>query len=217
MADIVGGAPVSKKAARKEKDIFDQMAFTAGLANECAKALSEMFHDLTRGREKADALRALENEADRRFHDLVEILAKAFMTPLDREDIRRIAYSMDDVIDSVEDIAVRFYMLNMNDVRPEAVEFSALIEKMGGKLVEAFKELRNFKKPKKLHEIVVGINTLEELGDEIYHRAVYDLFSKPGEPLEVMKWRELFETFERCCDSFEDLADIIQEAVMKNT
>jgi len=217
MSDIINGSPKAKKAAGKEKDIFDQMTATSELACECGKILNSMFHDLTYGREKANQLKEIENEADIRFHNIVEFLAKAFITPLDREDIMHIAYEMDNVIDSIEDISMRFYMLNMDDAKPEALEFTALIEKMGIELVEVFKELRNFKKPKQLFQHTVSINTLEGLGDDIYRRAVRDLFMQVSDPITVMKWREMFEAFETCCDSFETLVDIIRDVVMKNT
>jgi len=218
MADMINETSKSKKTANKEKDIFDQLVVTAELACECGKILNNMFHnDLTNGREKANQLKEIENDADIRFHNIVEFLAKAFITPLDREDIMRIAYDMDEVIDSIEDISMRFYMLNMDEVKPEAAEFTALIEKMGIELVEVFKELHNFKKPKQLFEHIVSINTLEGLGDDIYRRAVRDLFMQGGDPIYVIKWREMFEAFETCCDSFENLVDMIRDIVMKNT
>jgi uncharacterized protein Yka (UPF0111/DUF47 family) len=218
MADTISGSPKSKKAVNKEKDIFEQLVVTSELACECGKILNNMFRDdLANGREKANKLKEIESEADTRFHNVVEFLAKAFITPLDREDIMRIAYEMDNVIDSIEDISMRFYMLNISEMKPEAAEFTALIEKMGVELVEVFKQLHNFKKPKQLFEHIVNINTLEGLGDDIYRRAVRDLFMQAGDPITVMKWREMFEAFETCCDSFETLADIIRDVVMKNT
>jgi len=205
------------KKAKKEGDVFDQMVITAELARDCGQILNAMFHDLTYGREKANQLREIENEADIRFHGLVEFLAKAFITPLDREDIMRIAYDMDDVIDSIEDISMRFYMLNMDEMKSEATEFTTLIEKMGVELVNVFKELTNFKKPKQLFEHIVAINTLEGLGDDIYRRAVSNLFLRETDPICVMKWREMFEALETCCDHFETLVDIIRDVIMKNT
>ena len=203
---------------KEDKDFFNQMAANAKLVGEAVERLDEVVHNLDRCQELTEKLHEVENRADGRYHELVVDLSKTFLTPIEREDIMQLAYCIDEVIDCIEDVAIRFYMLNLTHTRPEADEFLKLFKNLSEVLVKAFSELRNFKKSKALSEYLVEINRLEGEGDIIYRRSVRALYDPAGgDTVEIAKWREIYEVMETCCDKFEGSAIAISNVIMKNT
>ena len=204
------------KNKREEKNYFKQMEIISTIGVESAELLNKMMHDISTHDEMAEQIKHLEQQADDKYHQMVRVLAKDFIPPFEREDIMNLSLQLDSVIDTMEDISQYINMLRVTTVRDEAIEFSELILKMAKCLACAFAELHNYKKPKALFEHLVELNHLESEGDTIFYRATARLFDS-NDLLEIIKWRKLFEIMEMCCDTFEDVADCIENIVMKNT
>lgn len=159
----------------------------------------------------------IEHAEDLDKHEMMRALVKEFIPPIEREDIMSLAQELDDVTDTIEDVLIRLYMFNIQEIRAEAIDFCKVIIKCCDALKKVVEEFANFKKSKTIHEYIVEINHLEEEGDKIYTDAVRRLYVESGDATEILKWRETFDRLEKCCDACEDVADVIESVIMKNS
>lgn len=165
-----------------------------------------------------DSLHQIEHNADIGKHHLMEKLTKEFIPPIEREDIIALAQEIDNVTDAIEDVLMKIYMYNITTIRPEAIEFTEIILQCCKALKLTMEEFRNFKKSVEIHNAIVEINRLEEVGDKLYTKAVHSLFSKSSEnPIEVFAWTEAYSKLELCCDSCEHTANVVESIIMKNS
>jgi len=159
----------------------------------------------------------IEHEADNAKHDIMNRLVKEFLPPIEREDITSLTQEIDDVTDSVEDVLIYIDMFNIQTIRPEVLKFTALIVSCCQAMDEALSDFKNFKNSKKLREKIIEINHLEEAGDALYVDMVRDLFHTSKDPVELLCWSEVLHRLEKCCDNCEDVANVIESIVMKNS
>ena len=158
-----------------------------------------------------------ENNCDIVVHKIMNQLVKEFLPPIDREDISEIAYLLDDVEDSIEEIFIEFKILGIQDIKRETYEFSRIIIDCSNEFSEMFKNFKNLSNIEKIKENVKIINKLESEGDIIYQDSIANLYKNSNDPIEIIKWTNIYNCFETAIDSFEQVADIIEDAVMKNS
>ena len=158
-----------------------------------------------------------ENNCDIIVHKIMNQLIKEFLPPIDREDISEIAYLLDDVEDSIEEIFIEFKILGIQDIKRETYEFSKIIIDCSNEFSEMFKYFKNISNTEKIKEHVKNINKLESEGDIIYQDSIGNLYKNSSDPIEIIKWTNIYNCFETAIDSFEQVADIIEDAVMKNS
>ena len=166
---------------------------------------------------KIKELEKLEHRGDELTHDIIAELHKAFITPIDREDIFEIAKETDNIIDNIEATAHRFSMFDINKTTESAQKMAELIVASAHDLVEIMHNLRKINRIVIDNQLVVEINRLENEGDQIYREAVKDLFSGKYDPLTVIKWREILDHLENTLDALEDVANIVEGIAMKNS
>lgn len=159
----------------------------------------------------------IEHNADIAKHEIMNHLVREFLPPIEREDITTLAQEIDDVTDSVEDILIYIDMFNINTIRPEIIKFTELIVNCCKAMDELLEEFKNYKKSSKLKEKIIEINHLEEEGDALYVSLMRNLYQNDTNPIEIMSWTEVLHKLEKCCDNCEDVADIIESIVMKNS
>ncbi|MGE5548909.1 MAG: DUF47 domain-containing protein [Bacteroidota bacterium] len=193
--------------------------FEAAAANiaKAAEVLQGITDDPATKEAKTEKLEELEHRGDELTHDIIAELNRAFITPIDREDIFLIAKEMDNVTDAIEATAHRYVMLNIDETSPEARELAALIGASSRELVSIMRELR---KPKQIvcnNKCVVEINRIEDEGDKIYRRVVKELYSGTYDALTAIKWREIYDHLENTLDALEDVANIVEGIAMKHT
>ena len=162
-------------------------------------------------------MHAIEHEADTKKHAMVEALAKAFVTPIDREDLAEISQNIDDVADAIEEVLQQFYVNETKSVMPEAITFAAEIVRCCELLCQLSKELSNFKKPQKLKELIVEINNHEGICDQLYLEAKLKVKQHTSDVLEILFWREIYDHLEACADACEHVSECVGTVVMKNT
>lgn len=210
-----------KKALKKEKkktiDYFDMFISQIGMTCEAVKLLRDLAEDYTDTEAKIQKIHELEHEADKIFHTVEAELYTAFITPIEREDILLLSSTIDDLTDSIEDIAIRFRIFNIKSMRAEVSDFLKIISDCCQQLQLALKEFHSFKKSKSIASYIVEINRLEGEGDTLYQNAVYQLFTTETNPVEIIKWRETFDVMENCCDTCEDAANTLGAVIMKNS
>lgn len=202
----------SKLIPRDEKffDLFDEIALRLVRA---AKLQQQLFSEPTRMVEHVGAIKAVEHEADVLTHTVITRLNRSFVTPFDREDIHELASRLDDVVDLIDGTARRAVMFRITTVREPARLLADVIVRAADSLEKAVVAI---KKPKIVIERGQEVKTLEEEGDAIYHEAVGKLFDGGEDPIEVMRWKELYDTMERTLDQCEDVANVLESIALKN-
>ena len=173
--------------------------------------------DVNRLSENLDELHKIEHDADKKKHEMMGVLVKAFITPIEREDIILLSQCIDEVTDQIEDVLIRIYINNVHTIRPEALQFTKVIIRCCKVLKEIMEEFANFKKSKTLHGLIIEINALEEVGDRLFIDSMRRLHTEVADPLEIIAWREIYNFLEKCCDACEHVADAVESVIMKNT
>jgi len=164
-----------------------------------------------------EEMHKIEHTADIKKHEMKSVLVKEFIAPIEREDILSLSQCIDEVTDKIEDVLLYVYMNNVQKIRPEAIEFTKAIIKCCHTLKELMEEFQDFKKSKKINDCLVRINDLEEEGDRLYIEAMRNLHLNEANPLEIMAWKQIFYYLEKCSDSCEDVADVVESVMMKNS
>jgi len=165
--------------------------------------------------EKMKEMHDIEHSGDQARHVMIRKLAKEFITPIEREDIMALADAIDNVTDAIEDVVMRMYMYNITSIRPQAVKMTEIIVKCCNSLKTALGEFINFRKSQNLHQFIIEVNQLEEEGDRLFTEATRDLYCNCNDFREVAAWDTTFHYLEKCCDACEDVADAIENVIMK--
>lgn len=162
-------------------------------------------------------LHGIEHAADMGKHDMMNRLAREFIAPIEREDIIELGQEIDNVTDSIEDVLMGVYMYNILSIRPEAIDFVDVIVQCCNSLKKTMEDFQNFRKSTTIHDSVVEINRLEEVGDRMYTEAVRNLYVNCKDPVEILAWTKIFDRMESCCDACEHVANVVESVMMKNS
>ena len=186
---------------------------------QAAKMLEDNLNHFDTGllQDKLDELHRIEHDADKKKHEMMAVLVKAFITPIEREDIILLSQSIDEVTDKIEDVLIRIYINNVQQIRPEALAFIKVIIRRCEALKEVMEEFADFRKSKTLHGLIIEINALEEEGDRLFIESMRRLHAEVTDPIEIIAWREIYVYLEKCCDACEHVADVVESVIMKNT
>ena len=186
---------------------------------QAAKMLEDNLNHFDTGllQDKLDELHRIEHDADKKKHEMMAVLVKAFITPIEREDIILLSQSIDEVTDKIEDVLIRIYINNVQQIRPEALAFIKVIIPCCEALKEVMEEFADFRKSKTLHGLIIEINALEEEGDRLFIESMRKLHAEVTDPIEIIAWREIYVYLEKCCDACEHVADVVESVIMKNT
>ncbi|MBM6737087.1 DUF47 domain-containing protein [Faecalicatena fissicatena] len=205
----------------KKQDAFyyDNFAACAELARKATHFLKEKLtaFDPAKMEENMEEIHRIEHEADEKKHQLTDRLAKAFITPIEREDIISLSYNIDELTDKAEEVFIRIYMNNVQAIRPDALKMLDIVIACTEEVCALVKEFPDFRRSKKLNESIIRINSLEEQADRIYFASMRALHTEGGDVLEILAWREIYTYLEKCADACEHVADVVEEVVMKNS
>ena len=207
-------------ANKKQDRYYDIFVEMCTFSYNAAVLLREIRNDFDPEKlsENMAKMHAIEHEGDDARHAMTRMLAKEFITPIDREDIMAMSETIDTVTDKIEDVLQKMYMYNVQKGREDALIIADTLIKTTETLREALEEFRNFKKSKIIQEKIIEINRLEEDGDSMYIEATRRVFTDEGlTPLEAFAWTHIFHYMEDVFDACEDAADVIEGVVMKNT
>ncbi len=198
---------------------FDSFVKNSNYALEACKILKEFINnfDVKKSKEIEDSVHKIENEADKSKHEIINYLIKDFLPPIEREDIVTILHRIDDVVDNIDEIVINLNILDVEILRDDVNEFISLLEVCCKNLSELLNLFKNMKNYSDIKEYVIKINRLEECGDEIYQKAIKALYNTEKNPIEVIKWTTLYNCLEVCIDSCENVADCVEEVLMKNS
>ncbi len=198
---------------------FDNFVACAEQSCQAAKLLEEILQnfDVEKLAADLDRMHAIEHAADVKKHDMLNVLVKAFITPIDREDIIQVSQNVDELTDKIEEVLIRIYVTRVKTIRPDALQFVQVIGRCCDEVLALLKEFGDFKHSKTMKEHIIAINSLEEQADKLYMDSMYQLHGSCTDPLEVIAWRDVYTYLEKCADTCEHIADIVESVAMKNS
>lgn len=205
------------KLLNREHTFFDLFNKSAQNCLRTAQVLDDLLCNFVDVPNKVRQMKNLEHQGDELTHQMLDYLAKTFITPLDREDIHKLASRLDDVVDQMDTAANRLSLFQVRNVPPDAREFGKVLIRATSLLIEAFENLRNLKKPEAIIACCVEIHTQENEGDRLMQHALAELFAGPNpDPVEIIKWKDIYQILEKATDRCEDVANVIQTIVVKH-
>ncbi len=199
----------------KEEKFFELFEAQAVHSVAAAKLFREMAQKWSRETASFDRLREIEHEADITCHDIYEKLNRTFVTPFDREDIRELASELDTITDLIESVGQRMYLYQIETSTPDLIQLTDILWQATENVRKAIKELQNPEKTRHTMDYCIEINRLENAGDHALGVAIGKLFQGKPDPLEVMKWKEIYETIEEAIDKCEDVAHTLETILIK--
>ena len=201
----------------RDEKFFDLFTSVASLSVEAAKLQLDLLRsDPLRRPAMVDAIKRLEHEADEITHEVVTRLDRVFITPLDREDIHLLASRLDDVMDLIDGAAHRVEMYHAGAAPPGAILLAEVVVRATQALLVAVQSLEK-NKNRTVLDACEQVKRLEEEGDTVYHEWVARLFDGSPDPLVVMKWKEIFDLLEAATDRCEDVANLLENVIVKHS
>ncbi len=205
--------------AKGDKFYFENFAASAALSKEAAEYLVNCLENYEPAgiKNMLEQMHSIEHRADVKKHEMREALAKAFVTPVDREDLDMLSHKLDDVTDDIEEILQMFYIYNIPTIHPTAIEFAKKIVHFCDLLCQLMSKFEHFKKSKSIHELIVKINDVEEECDRLYLTSMRALTDASADVLLTVSWRDIYNCMEACADACEHVSECVGSVVMKNT
>ncbi len=198
-----------------EKELLTILDNLAKKAVETSDAVVVLFSDLS-NTEQAEKIHRLETEADVLTREIFAELNKTFITPLDREDMQRIASKIDDVIDFMDGIAARVYSYKITSTPPYSLDMAQELVKATKEVEYMISKLHQIKNPKDIIQHCRNTSDIEHTVDDLYREAIKELFES-NDAINIIKLKDIYETMETASDRCVDVADVIEDIVLKYT
>jgi predicted phosphate transport protein (TIGR00153 family) len=192
---------------------FEMFAEMANNLTDGARLLKAILQDMKDVGSRVEQLKTIEHRGDEMTHDLLTKLNQTFITPFDREDIHKLASSLDDVLDYVHAAGERLVMYKITEITPSAPQLADVVVRQGEQLCQAVAHLE---KKNNVLQYCVEINRLENEADRIARAALGQLFETETNPIALIKKKELYEVLETASDKAEDAANVIESVVVKS-
>lgn len=198
-----------------EKELLTILDNLAKKAVETSEAVVVLFEDLS-NIDQGKKIHQLETEADILTRDIFSELNKTFITPLDREDMQRIASKIDDVIDFMDGIAARVYSYKISTPPPYAMDMAKELVKATKEVEYMISKLQRIKNPQDMIQHCRNTGDIEHAVDDMYREAIKELFES-DDAIKIIKLKDIYETMETASDRCVDVADVIEDIVLKYT
>jgi predicted phosphate transport protein (TIGR00153 family) len=198
----------------KETAFYGDFAVLAQHGSSAADLLRDTLSDFQQVEQRVARLKALEHRGDEATHGILVRLNKTFITPFDREDIHRLASSLDDVLDLIYSAGERVLFYRIPGPSRSASELAAVIVEQCKQISAAIEKLHD---PKSLLSHCIEINRLENEADRLLRAAIAGLFDNEKDAFSLIKWKELYEVLEAATDRAEDVANVLESIVVKNS
>jgi predicted phosphate transport protein (TIGR00153 family) len=197
----------------REETFFLDFVAMADQVRIGARLLEEMLATDPPHADKAHEIKEVEHKCDFLTHEIIQRLNKTFVTPIDREDIHSLARTLDDVMDAIDNAAALIPLYKIDRVRPGARELAKIISTSADAVRRALEALE---KRSGVLDHAVEINRLENEADRVHQRAVGQLFDEERDPVIILKWKEILDLLEDATDRCEDVANLLENVVVKH-
>ena len=192
-------------------ELFTEMATHLVLG---ADLLAQMLDTGTDKKAIGEQMREAEHQADETTHKIIKRANSTFITPFDREDIYRLASSLDDVMDFMEETVDLVGLYELGDLPADFAPQVEVLQRATQLTAEAMPRLRTMKD---LDEYWIEINRLENQGDRSYRRILANLFSGNFKSLEVLKLKDVVDSLEHAIDALESVANTVEQIAVKES
>jgi len=196
----------------QKREFFDLFTQASANARDIAGMLVELLAGWPDSRARLADIREAEHEGDRLTHEVINLLNRTFVTPLDRDDMYRLASAIDDVCDHIDEAADNIDLYEVKDVPARAQEQADVLYRAASRLHEAVELLESHgDSQKQLH----ALRELEDEGDRLSREAIADLFRTEHDPLTIIRWKDIHEALEEAVDACENAADVLEAILVK--
>ena len=180
--------------------------------------VAELFQTMIREYDSFNVLikrmKVMEHEGDELVHEIIQRLHKSFITPIDQEDISKLASLYDDVLDLIDSTANRMHLFKIEKPNQIIKEFVDMIVQQVTEVSAATKQIRKIKQ-KEMEQRFKAVHSLENEADDLYDNALVELF-KEQDPVKIMMMKDVYDFLEQVTDKCEDVCLVIQDVVIKN-
>ena len=197
-----------------DKTIIDMLENQGANLVKTTSSLVELLSYYDTLGERKSRIKDLEHEGDQIAHKLFTILAQTFVTPLDREDISRLASAIDEVLNYTDGTADRFVLFKIREPTPYMLELAKILLSASQEIYLLMTQIRKLKNANELVERCRDIKRYEHEGDKIYRTAIAELFETDN-AIEIIKLKEIYETLEGSLDRCQEVADIVEDIALK--
>lgn len=196
----------------KDMKFLDLFAAAGDNLAEAAKDLDELVSNFDRLDQRIAGIQRLEKRGDQIDAELTRRLENAFVAPFDREDIHELTTRLDDVVDYVQAVGESLLIYDVKEPTEDCRRLAQILAEQGSELAKALGQLN---KMKDINEHLAKVHELEHEADGVSRAAIGRLFRESKDPLEVIKWRELYLALENAIDAAEDAAEAIERMIHK--
>ncbi len=196
-----------------EEGFFGLFVKQAENINTGAEALLKMLSHYTGVPEQVQIIKAIEHQGDEITHNILTKLNQTFITPFDREDIHELCSQLDDVIDLIDAAASRFVLYRVDAIREGTVDLVKVLVSATAEVTAAVQALET---PEKALKHCIEINRYENESDRLCRTLIAQLFDEETNPVQIIKWKEIFEVIETAVDKCEDVANVIEGVILKS-
>jgi uncharacterized protein len=197
-----------------DKTITDMLESQGANLVKATSSLFELVTDFKMVAERNSKIKDLEHEGDQIAHKLFTLLAQTFVTPLDREDISRLASAIDEVLNYTDGTADRFVLFKIKEPTPYMLELAKILLSASQEIYLLMTQIRKLKNANELVERCRAIKRYEHEGDKIYRTAIAELFETDNS-IKIIKLKEIYETLEGSLDRCQEVADIVEDIALK--
>ena len=197
----------------REEKFYDDFRLMADQLRNGARLLEQLLATDPPRSDKAFEIKEVEHQCDFLTHEIIQRLNKTFVTPIDREDIHALAKALDDVMDEIDNAAHLIPLYRIEKIRGGTRELVRVILEQTDEIRQAVEALEV---KKGVLERTIEINRLENEADRIHKTAIGTLFDEETDPIAVIKWKEIFDVLERATDRCEDVANLLENVVVKH-
>ncbi|GJL65339.1 MAG: phosphate transport regulator [Nitrospirales bacterium] len=198
----------------REEAFFELFQQAAHNMIEGSRLLKELMEKFEHAAEQVKQIKAIEHLGDGLTHDIVRKLNKTFITPIDREDIHDLASALDDILDEVDAVADRFLVFKVTQPTGAAIKLANILYQATVAVGNGIDRLANGNMD--MNDCAIQVNSLENEADRVSREAISKLFDEDKDPISVIKWKEIYETFEKGTDSCEDVSNILERIALKS-
>jgi uncharacterized protein len=205
-----------RKLLPRTTSFFEFFEDHSALAKEVCAELNSLAGHPDQLEQRAAHIKEIERKADVIAHHCIDALHSTFITPFDRSDILRLIRRMDDVIDAVDSLAARMLVYKIPRVRPEMPELTKILMEAAEGIDSAIRHMPHLsKRGPEIQKCCYVVYEIESRADKLLSAALVHLFEEEKDPIQVIKWKEIFERLERATDRCQETAHIISGIVIE--
>lgn len=202
--------------AKREDPFYTKLKINSAAVVEASEKYAEIIREYPKSIEIIPSMKVMEGKADELTGTIMEDLYTSFITPFDRGDLSDLTLALDEVVDAMHGVIIRLDLFNVKEMRKEALEMAGLLVNVVQTMDEMINALPDYKNNGEAQRLAMEVSRGEDVGDEVYQRALRRLFHSDVDGKTSVTWLRLFDRMEGCLDACNDVASIVRRIIMKS-